>query len=293
MSTTISRCAAALLAALALLGAARAQDTDAHGAAAQKAPTTADKQAAKALLTRLDEARSRGDAVVVSEVLQAMAAHDNAEFFKPASRALAYEAGRADQEAAKVEAEELGLTNSSDKRALLAERETLVVAAAARLIANHPAKRAGPVLLKAFKDGDMRRLRPKAAAALVATLGALGFEQAEKDVRREFNAFREPEIVRACVRYFGQIKSKDMATVRALCEMLSGPQPADVDDPSNPPAAYWIARWKTWSAVRRDIMWAVKEITGQDFAAEDGDRPGDTAKALQYVRDHAKRLGIR
>ena len=106
-------------------------------------------------------------------------------------------------------------------------------------------------------------------------------------------AFRTPALMKACTRYFGQIKSKDKSTVRMLCEMLTGPQPADVDDPSNPPASYWVARWKTWSIVRRDVMWSLEQITGQKFYAEDSERAGDSAKALKYVRDHGKRLGIK
>ena len=98
--------------------------------------------------------------------------------------------------------------------------------------------------------------------------------------------------MRACTRYFGQVQSKDKGVVRQLCEMLDPPQPGG-DEANNPPASYWEARWEQWNWIRRDIAWALKEITGQAFQPADGDHPGDSKKALAWVRDNAKKLGLK
>ena len=99
--------------------------------------------------------------------------------------------------------------------------------------------------------------------------------------------------MRACVRYFGQIKSKDYSVARALCNELSAPEPANVNSASNPPAGYWEERWKVWNAIRGDVAWALKEITGQAFRPAEGEHAGDTKKALEYIKEHKKELGLK
>ena len=60
-------------------------------------------------------------------------------------------------------------------------------------------------------------------------------------------------------------KGKEKRAFRLLVDHLDEPKPANVDDPSNPPASWWEKRWKAWHYWRGNVKAALKEITGVDF----------------------------
>lgn len=256
--------------------------------------TSADEVVVKRLLKEFATHDKAGDSPALVATLREMAAFDNEEFLAAGLEGLKYKASKADKAAAKLEAEELGLRGKDELETLALERVTAVQASAARLLGNHRGqKKATSALARAFKDKDLRKKRPQAFAAVILSLGKLEYRKTESDVYSLFKSNPKEDIARACVRYFGLIKCKDKSIVRTLCEELSAPAPANVDGATNPPAGYWEQRWKTWNAVRRDVSWALKEITGQVFKPTEGEHPSDTRKALEYVKKNAKELGIR
>ncbi|MEM7308323.1 MAG: hypothetical protein AAF682_16710 [Planctomycetota bacterium] len=245
------------------------------------------------LLDDYESAAAAKEAPRVFAALVRMRDYGNPELLEPALSALKYKASSADKKAAKAEAEELGIRSKSKREELLFQREADVRAAAARVLANQAGDKSVGALRKALKDKQNRKERPSAIASVVDALGRLGCRDAEAEIEDEFNAFRNPEVVKACVLYFGRVKSKRYSIVRALCEQLSPPQPASVDAASNPPAGYWEMRWKMWMNIRRDVSWALKEITGQVFEPAEGEHEGDAKKALEYVKSHKRELGLR
>ena len=62
---------------------------------------------------------------------------------------------------------------------------------------------------------------------------------------------------------------------------------------NNPPASYWAAQWEIWSWTRRDVTWTLKQITGQVFQPAEGEHPSDCKKALDYVKEHKRELGLK
>lgn len=260
----------------------------------QDVTTTAEPEERDRLMRRYDSALRKKDAAELKTVLGEMAAFDNRELMAPALDALRYRASSVDKKAAKAEAEELGLKGKKELTKLVHERVAAVQAAGARLAANFPGeKKAQSALLKAFKDKALRKERPSAFAAVILALGRTGQRKVEQDVFREFRQFGNADILRATVRYFGRIRTKDLSIVRALCEELSSPEPANANSPTNPPASYWEERWKAWNAIRRDVSWALKEITGQVFQPAEGQHPSDEKKALDYVEEHKDELGLK
>lgn len=256
--------------------------------------TTAEPKVLAQLVAKLEDALEAQDAAEVAKALAPMTTHDNPELAPLAIEALKYRASKLDKKAAKALGEELGTTSKKAVSALLAEREASVQEAAALVLANHPEdKKAIRALEKAFKDKGIRGDKPKVVAALIRTFGRIGHGKVEKDVVGELRKKRSKEITRACVRYLGELPTKDYRTVRMLCEMLNAPEPSNVDDASNPPASYWAAQWETWNWTRRDVTWALKEITGQVFRPADGDNPSDCEKALAYLEEHREELGLR
>jgi hypothetical protein len=256
--------------------------------------TTADKAQVKQLLKAHAAAEKSGDAAKVKNALEAMIPFDNEEFVAPAIDDLRYKASKLDREAGKKEAAELGLRTRKEIAELVLERVVMVQSTAAYLLSNFPENtKATRALVKAFKDKKVEDDTPKVHAAAILALGRMGYRKIERDVFKKFKQYGEPDVRRACVRYFGLIKSRDKSIVRTLCEELAPPEPGNPDDPQNPPASFWAARWKAWSVTRREVTWALKEITGQVFRPQEGDHPGDTKKALDYIKEHAKELGLK
>ena len=256
--------------------------------------TTAEPKVLAQLVAKLESALEAEDAGEVAKALAPMTTHDNPELAPLAIEALKYRASKLDKKAAKALGEELGTTSKKEVAALVAEREASVQEAAALVLANHPEdKKALRALEKAFKDKGIRDDKPKVLAALIRTFGKIGHGKVEKDVVGELRKKRSKEVTRACVRYLGDLPTKDYRTVRMLCEMLNAPEPSNVDDASNPPASYWAAQWETWNWTRRDVTWALKEITGQVFKPAEGEHKSDSKKALRYVKDNARKLGLK
>ena len=261
--------------------------------AAAPPPEPASAEAVQRLLARFDEAARANDAEAWIVALEAMAQHPNDEFVPPALAALKYRAGKADKAAAKSQADELGQKDAKAVELLLALAESKVHAAGARVLALHADPKVGKALLGAFQTKGLCSAKPLAAAAIVDALGRSGYRAAEEAVLEEFTRRGEVEVQRACVRYFGQIKTTSFEAVRILCEELAAPEPAAPDTAANPPASYWEERWKAWQHVRRDVSWALREITGQTFQPAEGGGEGDSKRALDYVKERRRELGLK
>ncbi len=255
--------------------------------------TAAEPEALKALLAEHAAAAKAKDGKQIIAALKKMARHDNPELLAPALKALGYKASRVDKTAVKADAAELGITKKEVLDQRVREREAEVRAAAARVLANIDDKKSTSGLVKALKDKKNQKERPTALAAVIDALGRLGHSDAAELVEYELKRYRHKDVSRACVRYFGQVKCKRMSVAKLLAESLAAPVPEEVDSAANPPASYWEERWKTWQHIRRDVSWALKEITGQVFAPDEGTTKGDSKKALRYIEEHAKELGLK
>jgi hypothetical protein len=288
----------ALIAGAALeSGAALQPCLQEDGAAPAKGEAPAVEPAQPDVLERLldEHAAAEGakDATLVQAALEKMRPYDNPELAKPALDALRYKGSSVDRKAAKAELDELGLTDRDavEQRVLL--RESQVRAAGARVLANQPLEVGAKALGKALADKQNQKERPLAVASIIDALGRLGDRGVEGEVEDLYQDYSDEAVVRAAVLYFGRVKTKDLGIVLLLCAELSAPVPESVDSAANPPADYWERRWKMWMAVRRDVSWALKEITGQVFAPAEGEHKGDAPKARDWVKANARELGLR
>jgi len=236
------------------------------------------------------EAKNATDLVAV---LGEMVLFDNPEFFAAGKDALKYKASRVDVQIVKQEAADLGLRKPKEIKELVALREGDVQVLGAAILANIGGKEAGPPLFKHLKNKKLRKEKPRVTAALIAALGQLKYLKAQKEVESEYRAYANKEVMKAAIRFFGQTKCKSLSIARSLAGDLDAPEPVDVDAAANPPASYWAARWESWLYVRRDVAWALKEITGQYFRPADDPNPSESAKALAYIKANAKRLGLK
>lgn len=256
-------------------------------------PERAAPEAAERMLARFEEAKRAGEAGAWIAALDAMAQHSNPEFVAPALMALKYRAGKADKAASRERAAELGQKDAKAIEALVLLEESKVHAAGARVLALHADPKVGKALLASFQTKGLCSAKPLAAAAIVDALGRGGHRDAQEAVLEEFVRRGDVEVMRACVRYFGQVRTTSYEAVRILCEELAAPEPSAPDTAANPPASYWEERWKKWQRVRRDVSWALHEITGQTFQPAEGERAGDSERALEYVKEKRRELGLR
>ncbi|MDA0934570.1 MAG: hypothetical protein O3C51_14040 [Planctomycetota bacterium] len=150
----------------------------------------------------------------------------------------------------------------------LTEKALTVRKAAADALAHQPEKEAKRAVLTLLGDAQLRDV-PQVCASLLLALGTLGYE-AGRDWKhleglfdRDYAAERVPlqqamlKLIQGC----GELEALDL-----LVDNLGEPIPADPDDPANPPASYWEARWKAWSVWREDVKATLLSLTGQRFS---------------------------
>ena len=138
---------------------------------------------------------------------------------------------------------------------------------AAELLGNQPKAPVRKRLLSLIDDAKIKRV-PSVLAALIHAHSKASYESKDwKDFKQLF--FKDiadkrfPKVQKAIVQMVGE--HKELGALDMLADSMEGPQPAWVDDPNNPPASYWEARWKNWEVWRLDAKEALFKITGQRF----------------------------
>jgi hypothetical protein len=78
--------------------------------------------------------------------------------------------------------------------------------------------------------------------------------------------------------------SKDKRLCRLLAEELDEPVSTSPNSPTNPPAAWWEARWKVWKEAKPAAVAALKAITGHEFDS--------TEAAKKWFEENKKDFGF-
>jgi hypothetical protein len=150
----------------------------------------------------------------------------------------------------------------------LTEKALTVRKAAAEALAHQPDKEAKRAVLALLGDDELRDV-PQVGASLLLALGTLGYEAGhdwkhlDGLFERDYAAERVPlqQAMLKLIQGTNELEALDL-----LVDNLGEPVPADPDDPANPPAAYWEARWKAWSVWREDVKATLLALTGQRFS---------------------------
>ncbi len=146
------------------------------------------------------------------------------------------------------------------------DKALLVRQRAATLLGNQPAGDTTATILKLIQNERVKSY-PAVQAELVRALARCGYtskhwDQIDKLFERDYEADRVP-LQEAILELVAQ--HKERRALQLLLRNLDEPAPANVDDPSNPPAEYWEARWKAWAKWRTRVKDALFAITGQRF----------------------------
>jgi hypothetical protein len=136
---------------------------------------------------------------------------------------------------------------------------------------------AGKALLGALR----REKRPQVVCAMLVGMGRLEFKHkaAYKEAVKWFKR-DTTETHKAAARYLGYIKAKE--AFRILADRLEAPRPARVDDPKNPPASYWRARWEEFQSNAPYIRWALGQLV-----------PGESFETRKEAEDWARTEGAK
>jgi len=262
----------------------------------------AEEDVARGLLETFAAAREAQDAVEVTAALEAMHGYANPEFRAPALEGLEYGASSVDRKRVQEEAQTFGITSKDENAERLSDLETGARIAGARLLGNIPGKESEGPLFKTLKQKDVREDRPQLAAAVIDALGRLGYDKATKDVHKIFRDFSDVHTVPAAVRFFGQTKCKDKDIVMELCRQLEPPRQTSGSQLLTGAFATGgqNERYKIWDASRKNLVWTLEQVTGQRWRADDSgddedddEGPSEAERALEFVKENARELGLK
>ena len=163
------------------------------------------------------------------------------------------------------------------------DKSKIVRVVAARNLVTQPVKDARRFLVAGLLDKKLNGDQ-ELVVVLIKGLEQVGYRP-KKDYKMLERYFRKgpPAVSKAVAQLFG--KHKEKQALKLWLNNLDEPAPVWVDDPSNPPAAYWEARWKAWRVWVDDVRAALKAITGQRFE--------NSVQARKWVKKNGKKHGLK
>lgn len=276
---------------------------------------TANDEELKELLDDFKEAKKEKSARALADSFERLSAFNNPELLACARDGFKYKASSTDKKDAQEEAEALGMDEKDVIERLVELRVATVVEGASAICVAIGDEDSLKLLVKTLGDRKIAESIPKVTAIIDGLAKhRLASEKADEmvlEIIREIDQndyggdqfdYNDPGAqvtgydflgrYRAAFRYFGQRKTKDLDIVLLIARHLHAPAPGYVDDPNNPPADYWRARFETWQRYNRDVVWALKEITGQTWKPGYPDEGGEGEVARAWIMEHAEKLGL-
>jgi hypothetical protein len=127
-----------------------------------------------------------------------------------------------------------------------------------------PGKKVGLILYKVLMNRHNRKEHAVIAAA-ISSLRRVGFDKKPvyDECESHFRKRNSMDVMRESARYFGDLKKTEAFGM--LIEWVEQPQPGNVNDPNNPPAAYWQRMHEIWMEIRLTVMASLKAMTGKEF----------------------------
>ncbi|MBM4015417.1 MAG: hypothetical protein FJ293_10705 [Planctomycetes bacterium] len=147
---------------------------------------------------------------------------------------------------------------------LLKDRNDDVAKLAAKALANQPYPAATEALLDFACNEKQLSARSEVCAEAIRAVGRVGLGKKGYDRLRDTFLQGDAEVKGALCQAFAAAKEKRAFSF--LVDQFEAPQPANVNDPSNPPESYWRARHEEWSKYSMHAKKALKELTGEKFA---------------------------
>jgi len=291
--------------------AGTAQDAESSTASVR----TANEEELEQLLDEFDAAKKEKSSRALASALERLSAFNNPELLDCARDGFRYKASKSDKDDAEAEAEALGMDEKDVIERIVEMRVAEVVEQAAAVCVAIGDEDSLEMLVKTLGDRKIAESIPKVTGIIDGLAKhRLASEKADEmvlEILAEIDQhdyagdnfdYNDPGAqvsgydylgrYRAAFRYFGHRKTKSLETVLLIAKHLHAPAPGFVDSPDNPPADYWRARFETWQRYNRDVVWALKQITGQTWRPGYSDEDGEGEVARQWIVEHAEKLGL-
>ncbi len=271
---------------------ARAVCQIAHNETFARAPAASDEEGTLAQLELCRVALDFGDAQLIASnlLLLSFDAHPKAADF--AREMLGYRASGYDRKVVEREMEAAGESGRKLLKLRLARREAMVQARAVEVLVANAEKGTDKLLSKLLNKEKSWEDKPLYGAALLKGLGRLGHGGADRLAAEVYFAYEDTALMQAALSYLKSVGTKRYRIVEQLCGELDAPAPDDPNSPSNPPAEYWEERWKKWESVRAEVSQCLHVLTGQVFQYEAEGRAGESERALTWLKENKKKLGL-
>jgi len=166
--------------------------------------------------------------------------------------------------------------------ALLKDKNSDVARLAARALGNQPFPSSSEALLDFATQPRNFGAKPEVAAEAIRALGTAGL--GKKGYARLRDIFDEvdPPLKGAIFQALGMQKEKKAFSF--LVDHCDQPQPENPDSPSNPPAAYWKAKFEEWNQYKQHVRRGLKEMTGVALATK--------KQYVEWAAGEGKKLGF-
>jgi hypothetical protein len=243
----------------------------------------ASKEIVKKLLADYRKAVNTKEGGQIRAALEAMQPYDNEAFKAPALKEMKYKASSADKKVVALRARKKNVRKQKYRLKMVFEFEQSVQIAAVTILSRHKDKDVGSALRKLFSNKQVQDDKQALHAHVILAMGSIGYTKLWKEIESEFKRFRNKDVMKAAVRYFGMTKEKRVA--KMLCAHIEEPMPGNVNSGTNPPASYWKVRWEAWNNMKDDVVWALEQITGETFTTN--------KQARDWVGDHANKHGYK
>jgi len=194
-----------------------------------------EKDEAKKLLDALTKAVKTKEATKIVPAVEPLIEKSNEKFFKD----LAKLAKHKNQNVRVVALRALGSQKEPAKK---------ITSTLFGILRAKPFQHSGPTLAMAIDSLRRQKVDKK---------------QVADEIESHFTKAKQPETMKAAVRYFGDMLMKDK--VKKLIPWVEQPQPANPNSPTNPPASYWKRMWEIWNEIKETVWYSLETITGKDF----------------------------
>ena len=138
---------------------------------------------------------------------------------------------------------------------------------AAEAIGNQPKKNARPALVFLLSKTKINK-DPGLTASVVRAINKSCYEARNWSALHKLfeRSLSDRKAVDAQLAILQVARTqKEIQAIDLLVQHIDEPAPVWVDDPSNPPASYWEARYKNWQRWRTQVKSALYAITDQRF----------------------------
>ncbi len=148
--------------------------------------------------------------------------------------------------------------------ALLKDKNADVAKLAAKALGNQPFPKSTDALLDYATNPKNVAAEPEIVVEAILALGSAGL--GKKGYERLSEIFEDADKFVKSAIFQALAAQKEKKAFSFFVDHCDEPQPANPNSGSNPPAAYWKAKFEEWNEYKQYVRRGLKEMTGESLA---------------------------